>query len=78
MYLARIRECFCNMCMQKKYRKCTNKIQEPKSITATFIQMLEPKGREKSTLQSENEEDDAEEFIVEKIVEHRKNKVIIY
>jgi hypothetical protein len=63
------------MCIQKKYGKCTNKIQEPKSVTAEFIQILEPKGREKSTLQSQDENDDTEDFIVEKIVGHRKNKV---
>jgi hypothetical protein len=66
------------MCIQQNYGKCTNRIQEPKSITAKFIQILEPKGREKSTLQTQNEEDDAEDFIVEKIVGHRKNKVAKY
>ena len=66
-YTVRLKECFCDKCINGQFRQCVNKVEIPKSIVATVLGDLQAPGKE--TIRNEKDQaGDDEEFVVEKIL----------
>jgi hypothetical protein len=75
-YIARRRECFCKRCKQNKFQQCDNKIPIPKMIKPEILGERAPTGKE-LIRQGTDEAHEGEEYVVEKIVGRRNNKVCL-